>query len=300
MTRTVAVAATNFMIRPVTSFDHFADQVRGTLDQCFGAEIVVLPEYFTLGLFALVEGWREAPLPRLRELDAFAPDIDVLLSSEAVSRGQIILGGSTLVRGESGHANVCVLYSPDGTRHQHAKSHLVPEEREFADHEGDEMSVVDLGRVRVGIAICYEMELPECSGTLAELGAEVILCPSLTLTPAGFWRVRHCAAARAIENQVYVVHSCTGGEPDHPLPGGWAQASILAPCDRAWEPDGVLGEAPTNIEDVVVRTLDLDALHEMRAAGDATTFRDRRRRADVVREWPSHLSSAHVGGAQRV
>lgn len=295
MTRTVTVAATNFMTRPVNSFDEFAGQVRTVLDRCREAEIVVLPEYFTLGLFALIDGWREAPLTRLRELAAFAPAVDHLLHSEAVARGQTIAGGSTLVGSDGELENVSVLYSADGIRYRHAKSHLMPEEAEFVDHEGEEMSVVDLGRVRVGIAICYEMEFPECSGALAELGAEVILCPSFTLTEAGFWRVRHCAAARAIENQVYVVHSCAGGEPVHTLPGGWARAAILSPCDRPWKPNGVVGEAAENTEGVVVRTLDLDALQAMREEGDAPTFRDRRRRADVVRGWPSHLSGTPVG-----
>lgn len=298
MTRTVTVAATNFMTRPVGSFDEFADQVRGTLDRCGEAELVVLPEYFTLGLFALVDGWREAPLGRLRELAGFASDVDGLLSSEAKARRQVIAGGSTLVESDRGAENVCVLYGADGSRHAHPKTHLMPEEAEFVDHEGQEMSVVDLGDVRVGIAICYEMEFPECSGALSELGAEVILCPSYTLTEAGFWRVRHCAAARAIENQVYVVHSCAGGEPVDTLPGGWARAAILSPCDRAWEPNGVVGETVANVEDVVVRTLDLDVLGAMREDGDATTFRDRRRRADVVRRWPSHLSSAQVGSGR--
>lgn len=298
MTRTVAVAATNFITRPVNSFDEFAGQVRGVLDRCREAELVVLPEYFTLGLFALIDGWREAPLARMRELAAFAPEVDELLVTEARARGQAIAGGSTLVRSVDGDENVCVLYAPDGARHGHAKSHLMPEEAEFVDREGEEMTVIDLGHVRVGVAICYEMEFPECSGALAELGAEVILCPSFTLTEAGFWRVRYCAAARAIENQVYVVHSCAGGKPVHTLPGGWARAAILSPCDRPWRPDGVVGEAATNVEDVVVRTLDLDLLHAMREEGDATTFRDRRRRADVVRSWPSHLSGTRVGGGR--
>jgi predicted amidohydrolase len=289
MGRTVSIAAVNFITRAVGSFDDFAAQVRRTLDRCRAADIVVLPEYFGVGLFSLVEDWRGAPLEDLRSLARFEGEIAELLAGEAARRGQHILGGTTLASSDEGCQNVSVLYAPDGARHRHSKSHLMPEERMFVDVEGDKMDVIDLGQVRVGIAICYEIEFPECVATLAELGAEVILCPSLTLSEAGFWRVRHCAAARAIENQVYVVHSCAGGVPDHALPGGWAQASILSPCDRAWEPTGVLGETAANVEDVIVRTVDLDELHAMREGGDATTFRDRRRRADVVREWPSHL-----------
>ncbi len=34
--------------------------------------------------------------------------------------------------------------------------------------------------------------------------------------------------------------------------------------------------------------VDLDRIHENRENGAAPTFRDRRRRADLYREWPSH------------
>ena len=125
--------------------------------------------------------------------------------------------------------------------------------------------------------MCYEAEIPECAASLAEQGAEIILCPSLTFTEEGFWRVRHCAQARAIENQVYVVH-CGGSAtlpPDGPLPSPWGRSSILSPCDTPWDaPNGVVAESPApNIETVVRGVVDLDRLHENRENGAAPTFR---------------------------
>ena len=105
------------------------------------------------------------------------------------------------------------------------------------------MELIDLPFAQVGFNICYEAEIPECAATLTEQGAEIILCPSFTFTEFGFWRVRHCAQARAIENQVYFVHCCTGGAPGAPLPNGWAQSSILTPCDTPWTPSGIVAEA---------------------------------------------------------
>jgi len=40
---------------------------------------------------------------------------------------------------------------------------------------------------------------------------------------------------------------------------------------------------------VVRATVDLDKLHDNRARGVAPVYRDRRRRADLYRAWPSHL-----------
>jgi predicted amidohydrolase len=90
---------------------------------------------------------------------------------------------------------------------------------------------------------------------------------------------------------VYFVHCCTGGTAQDALPGGWARSSILSPCDVPW-PDagGVVAQAGANEEEVVHATLDLDALHENRRSGAATTFQDRRRRAPLYRRWPSHLT----------
>jgi predicted amidohydrolase len=83
------------------------------------------------------------------------------------------------------------------------------------------------------------------------------------------------------------VHCSTGARPAGPLPGGWAQSSILAPCDAAWPANGVLAEAEANQEQVIRATLDLDALHENRETGAAPTYRDRRRRADIYATWRS-------------
>jgi predicted amidohydrolase len=158
--------------------------------------------------------------------------------------------------------------------------------------EGDEVQAVELPFAKVGIAICYEAEIPEVPSAYAEQGVEIILCPSYTFTEAGFWRVRHCAAARCIENQIYVVHCCTGGKAEDFLPGGWAKSSILSPCDAPWEaPNGVVAEAKENEDDVIVGTVDLDALYTNRENGAATTFKDRRRRADLYRRLPSHVGT---------
>ena len=48
-------------------------------------------------------------------------------------------------------------------------------------------------------------------------------------------------------------------------------------------------EAKTNVEMTVTGTVNLDLLHENRARGAATTFKDRRRQDRLYRTWPSHL-----------
>jgi predicted amidohydrolase len=51
--------------------------------------------------------------------------------------------------------------------------------------------------------ICYDVEFPELSRLMAERN-EYFICPFLTDTQNGY-TVKHCAQARAIENECYVA-----------------------------------------------------------------------------------------------
>jgi predicted amidohydrolase len=285
MAREVSIATGNVMVGDAGSFDGFAAHCRAVLDRAAGADLVVLPELLTVELFTCLPDWRERSLAEMGEIDAFTDRYRALFADEARARRQWVLAGSHLTRQDGRLLNVAHLFGPDGEMVTHAKTHLFPAERDWNGEEGDEMHTIDLPFARAAVNICYEAEVPECASTVTRAGAEIVLCPSYTLTEHGFWRVRHCAQARAIEDQIYVVHSCLGGEAMLPLPGGWARGSILSPCDAPWNPDGVVAQVDANVEAMVVATIDLDALHQNREDGAAPTFRDRIRRRDVYERW---------------
>jgi predicted amidohydrolase len=260
------------------------------LDDAAGSDIVLFPELFTIELFTTLPDWQKRPISELVEIDRYTADYMAMFKEEAKARGQHIVGGSHLMAVGDRFENIGHIFTPDGTVLAHTKTHIFPAEANWSTSEGDKMEVFQLPFAKVGFNICYEAEIPECSAALTEQGAELILCPSATFTEQGFWRVRHCAQSRAIENQVYFVHCCLGGQPGAPLPNGWAQSSVLGPCDLAWDnPAGIIAEAETNREMTITGTVDLDKLYENRKSGAATTFKDRRRRADLYRAWPSHV-----------
>lgn len=292
MARTVSIAACNFAVRPVAGFDEFAAHVQGMLDQAEGADLVLFPELFTVELFTTFPDWKETPISELTRIAEFTAEYRSLFEGEAKERSQYIVGGSHLMEVDGRFVNIGHLFGPDGSVVEHVKTHIFPAEADWQTEEGDSIELIELPFAKVGFNICYEAEIPECAATLAEQGAEIILCPSFTFTEYGFWRVRHCAQARAVENQVYFVHCCTGGQPGSPLPNGWAQSSILSPCDFSWTPNGIVAQADANEEMVVRGEVDLDKLYENRENGAAPTFRDRRRRRDLYNGWPSHLSGA--------
>jgi predicted amidohydrolase len=289
MARTATIAVCQTALRPLRAFVDFAEHVRALLDRAKGADLVAFPELFTIELFTTFDGWRDRPVADLPRIDAYTDDYRRLFASEANERRQAILAGSHLVREDGRTRNVAHLFEPGGRQHRHAKTHLFPAETAWGTVEGDRLESIALPFARVGIAICYEAEIPECAASHAEQGIEILLCPSFTLTEHGFWRVRHCAQARAIENQIFVVHASATGTPDGPLPGAWGRSSVLTPCDVPWTANGIAAEVDANREGVAIAELDLDALEENRRTGAAPTFRDRRRRADVYRTWPSHL-----------
>ncbi len=287
MPRTLSVAAAQFELRDLESFEAFAAQASDLLDRTAGARVVVLPELVTESLFTIEPDWQQHGIEQLGRIAGYTEQYRALFAEQARRRNQWILAGTHLVAAESGgFENTAFLFGPGGEEKRHAKTHIFPAEADWATVEGDTVEVVEIDGVTVGVAICYEAEIPEVATALTAQGAEVILVPSYTFTEAGFWRVRHCAAARAIEDQVYVVHCPTVSHLPAPLSPGWARASVLSPCDLAFPANGVLAEAGTNIEDVVSYDLDLDLLHQNRASGAATTYRDRGRRADLYAALP--------------
>lgn len=80
---------------------------------------------------------------------------------------------------------------------------------------GFETVVFNVDRVRVGLAICFDLRFPNVFSELRAKGADVIVVPAAFTEKTGqkHWHV--LLRARAIENQVYVVGAgLNGSSPD--------------------------------------------------------------------------------------
>jgi 5-aminopentanamidase len=71
---------------------------------------------------------------------------------------------------------------------------------------GDDLVVVELEGLKVGILICYDVEFPEAVQTLALAGAELIAVPTALIQPFDIV-ARTLVPARAFENQVYAAYA---------------------------------------------------------------------------------------------
>ncbi|MGE1162605.1 nitrilase-related carbon-nitrogen hydrolase [Peribacillus simplex] len=279
----INITACQFRVENVSTFNEFQKQVEELINQVpEDSDYIIFPELLTIGLSATF-GIQDAS--SVMRIDEYTNQYKELFRSISRKRKQIIIAGTHLERRDNEYFNIAYIFDRNGSYVEHKKTHIFPAEANWCTSEGDDLEVYSIGPVKIGIAICYEAEIPEISRILSVNGADIIFCPSYTFTEAGFWRVRHCAHARAIENQVYFVHCPTVGEPGAPLPDGYGRASILSPCDSAWPANGIVVEAEMNEHTIITGTVDMDELYENRKSGAATTFNDRNRRKDMYAKY---------------
>ena len=283
----VRVASIQYFIRPVRSFDEFAAQVSALVDTAadYNARLVVFPEYFTVQLLTL--GDRDKPIREaVRDLADQVPTFLELMSGLAREHGTYIVAGSIPGRGDNGELhNDCYVVGPSGRHGRQGKLHMTRWESEewfVSPRRGLHLFETDFGKLAV--AICYDVEFPEIARAAGRSGCDVLVVPSCTDDRQGFLRVRYCAQARAIENQMYVVQACTVGSlPMVPAVSlNYGQASILTPSDFRFSRDGILAEGQINSEMMVLGDLDLDALRLSRERGTVLPLRDSRSTAEVL------------------
>lgn len=286
MTR-LRVAALQYFIRPVRSFDEFAEQVRGLVMTAkdYKCQLLVFPEYFTVQLLTLNDINRPIP-QQIRKLADQLPRFKELMGGLARDNGIYIVAGSIPSSGSSGQVfNECHIFSPNGAIGVQGKLHMTRWEREewlVSPHDRLRIFETDLGRL--AITICYDVEFPELARVAARAGANLLIVPSCTDERQGFLRVRYCAHARAVENQMFVIHAATVGSlPMVPAVSlNYGQASILTPSDFPFARDGILAEGSPNIETMVIGELNLGTLVESRKRGTVLPLRDSQRSDEVA------------------
>lgn len=278
--RKVRVSCVQYQMRKVATFEDFARQVTYFVDVAsyYDSDFVLLPELFTVQLLSHVDA--VSPQEGMKRLADYTPEFVELMSGLAVKHGMTIIAGShPTYRGEKLYniAHVCL---PDGSVIDQPKLHITPNERKWwGITGGDGLAVIDTpAGARIGVSICYDVEFPELVRHLADEGVEILFVPFCTDNRQGYLRVRYCAHARAIENQIYVcLAGNVGNLPDVTnMDVQYGQAAVLTPSDFPFARDGVAAEADSNEETVLVCDLDLDDLHEARSSGTVTPRLDRR------------------------
>ncbi len=209
---------------------------------------------------------------------------EATLCDMARETGLWLIPGSLFERRPEGIFNTTPVIAPDGTVIARFRKLFPfrPYEREV--EAGTEFVVFDVPEVgRFGVSICYDMWFPETTRTLAAMGAEVILHPTLTDTVDRDVELA-IARASAATNQVYFFDINGVGD------GGVGRSVIVDPSGH------VLHQAAAGPE-IMPFEVDLVRLRRERERGMLTlgqplkSFRDRACDFAVYREASGYLDS---------
>jgi predicted amidohydrolase len=282
------IATLQYLIRPIQDLKEFEDQVVGLVETAadYRCHLLAFPEYFTTQLLTL--GDTRRPIDeQIRELAARRPYYTELFSRLAREHGLHIAAGTIPeVDPETGSIhNDGYLFTPEGKWGIQGKLHMTRFEREEWDVKSrTELKVFETAIGKIAIAICYDVQFPEIIRAAARAGADLLVVPSCTDDRRGFLRVRYCAHARTIENQLYCVHSATVGSlPMVPaISLNWGQSAILTPSDLPFARDGILAEGLPNHEAMVYGELDMTLLGRARSSGTVLPLLDSERSSEIA------------------
>jgi len=190
-----------------------------------------------------------------------------------------IIAGSQLFRQIDKLYNIAYLFHRDARFDRQYKLHMTPYERvAWGVDPGKAVEVFDTDCGKIAVLIGYDIEFPELSRIAASKGANIMFVPFKTDQRPAYMRVRYCAQARCVENQIYVaISGCTGNTPmSNQGEIHYAQSAIFTPCDSLFSRDGIADECAPNVETMIIQDLDLDVLEHYRETGSLHRRYDRR------------------------
>lgn len=204
-----------------------------------GAGLLVAPEMFLTG-YAIGDD-----IARLAETaDGDAADV----IAEIAGRHGVAVAYGYPERSGDAVFNSAQLISAEGTRlANYRKTHLFGcfEQEHFTPGEQPVVQA-ELGGLRVGIMICYDVEFPENARAHALAGTDLLLVPTAQMHPFQFV-AESVVPVRAFENQMYVAYvNRTGQEGEFDFVG----LSTLA------GPDGVARARAGRGEELVLADAD--------------------------------------------
>lgn len=165
-----------------------------------GADLLVLPELWTVGYFAFAEYAARA--------EPFAGRTLAQARGWATGLGVRVHLGSFVAADEQGRLyNMSVVVGPDGAvENTYRKVHLFG----YGSREsqllapGTTVATSEAAGLVTGITTCYDLRFPELFRSLVDAGAEqVVVCAAWPAARLAHWRL--FTTVRAVEQQMYVV-----------------------------------------------------------------------------------------------
>ncbi len=183
-------------------------------------DLIILPEMWScLGGTQAIKRESAEQLPDPREGGAGGP---AYCAMQALARdnGITLHGGSIGESAGERISNTSLVFGPDGHElARYRKIHLfdvvTPNGEGYRESDtyrpGDEVVTVQVGPVRAGLAICYDVRFGELFLRLRREGAELIILPAAFTAETGAAHWETLLRARAIETQCWLAASATCG-----------------------------------------------------------------------------------------
>jgi predicted amidohydrolase len=275
----VRLGLIQWQMRPYKDLEELLQQAEFFIDSVSGyrSDFALFPEFFNAPLMAGNNHMSTANA--IRELAKHTQAIVQKFSEFSISYNINIISGSMPEMIDGRLYNVGYLCRRDGSMDRYEKLHVTPDEAKvWGMQGGTQLKTFDTDCGKIGVLICYDSEFPELSRLLADEGMDILFIPFLTDTQNGYSRVRHCAQARAIENECYVaIAGSVGNLPNvQNMDIQFAQSMVFTPCDFSFPTNGIKAEATPNTEMILIADVDIDLLRELNQFGAVRNLKDRR------------------------
>ncbi len=195
------------------------------------ADLVVFPELF-------LSGYTLSDIDELAvQLDG--PELKRVTDMARASSTALIFGAPERVSGGIANSAFCV--DEQGTiAAVYRKVQLYGGEESDAFVAGDDLLVVELCGLKMGLMICFDIEFPEVARALARAGAELLVTISANMEPFGNDHAVF-VSARALENGLphAYVNQVGPGEKNLTFVGG---STVVSPDGEIYAQAGSLEE----------------------------------------------------------
>ncbi|MFH2009328.1 MAG: bifunctional GNAT family N-acetyltransferase/carbon-nitrogen hydrolase family protein [bacterium] len=277
--RRIRVCAAQYPMRRISGWSDLENTVEFFVNSAdaYHCHFLLFPEYFAYSMFSAMRGMSLVEM--IQALAGMTDRYLETLTRFAKQYNIYIIGGSHPILRDGQYFNTAHLFTPSGNVYTQDKLHITPVERSEGNIQpGEALRVFDTPLARIAIQVCYDIEFPEVSRLLTLAGAEVIFVPFYTEEKKAYFRIRHCAQARAVENFVYVVIAGNVGNMRTEVGSfmNYSQSAILTPSDFSFPERGIDGEADPNVEAVVISELGISALAQQRHLATVRPLHDRR------------------------
>ncbi|MEM7780039.1 MAG: carbon-nitrogen hydrolase family protein [Pseudomonadota bacterium] len=194
----LAIAAVQLAAEKTDNLDLIERETRAVALRFPWLDMVVFPE---LAAYGVSTKFAQEP----------GGDFDSRMAKLAKETGLYLIPGSSFVKRADKVFNTASVFAPDGAIiAQHDKFYpFLPYEKGVEN--GSDYCVFEIpGIGKVGLAICYDMWFPEAMRTLAAMGAEVIVLPTLTNTVDRDVELAIARANAAVNQCFFVDVNCAG------------------------------------------------------------------------------------------